>query len=98
MFLRWKNKTRKGKQTKGKITISPVIVESYWKEGIVKQRVVKYLGSIREEDIPRRDFAEWFWKKVNSNLRSIKVPPRQRTLFMAKINEVVTNPFLPDAQ
>lgn len=94
MYLRWKKKTRRGKNTNSTInfTLSPVIVESYWHGGRAKQRVLKYLGSIRENNISYIHTRERFWNQVNSNLQSLKLTRQQRASFAAQIQEIVPNP------
>jgi hypothetical protein len=56
MFLRWKRRRlkryRRGCQA-GEEILSAVIVESRRVDGQPRQRVVRYIGSIRESDISR---------------------------------------------
>ncbi len=95
MFLRWKKRKRRSRQTKflERTTMSAVMVESYWSQGRAKQRVVKHLGSIREEHISYLHSREQFGERVNSNLDSLKIPRQQKALIIAKIQEVVPKPI-----
>ena len=68
MFLRWKKKNRRRKlweSSVDKLTLSAVIVKSLREDGKIRQKVVKYLGSIREEQISNPHRRRSFWRKVN---------------------------------
>lgn len=95
MYLRWKKKKRNRKKANSTVgfTLSPVIVESTWEGGKTKQRVIKYLGAIREEDISDHFRRRHFWNKVNMNLLSSEISPHQRAIFAKQIEAVVRNPF-----
>ena len=94
MYLRWKKKKRNKKKANSilRFTLSPVIVESIWEEGRTKQRVLKYLGAIREENISHLYHRRDFWNKVHTNLLSIEISPQQRALFVKQIEAVIPKP------
>ncbi len=77
MFLRWR-KTRTVRSGYDFYYIRPELVESFREAGKVRQRVIKYLGSIREMwakdhewDWPEKQRVK-FWETVNRKLDALK--------------------------
>ena len=69
MYVIWKKNMRKIKNFKevSNVTLCAVVVESQRHNGNVKQKFVKYLGSIREDKIDSEKCTNLFWRKVSKN-------------------------------
>jgi hypothetical protein len=94
MFLRWKHRrVRQGHE----IAHYAVLVRGVWSGGTVRQRVVRYLGAIRER--ARTDPAQCarFWAGVTPRLDALGLDPTTCQVVEAQLTRVVPRyPALPE--
>ena len=111
MFVRWKSRQTKHagswaeySRNQGKPApklLSAVLVESRRVDGKPRQRVVAYLGSVRD-DAPTGDDGAWrrraFWRSVDGKLDGLGLEAGQRDAIEAKLAAVVARPSAADAE
>jgi hypothetical protein len=51
------------------------LVETSWETGKPRQKVIKYLASIRESQMESLDHRRQFWKTVQSKLGELELDP-----------------------
>ncbi len=109
MFVRWKRKRRRD-DTSGfgnARTVTPqwlrsaVIVESIRVDGRPKQRILKYLGSIRECYLDPDNHASiyhwgYFWRSVDANLEQLELSDVDRVRIVAVLEDVVPRPDMAE--
>ena len=91
MYVRWKKKNRKRRYNESipKVTLCAVIVRSQRINGKSKQKVVKYLGSIREEQVKYSYSRDIFWRNVRQKLYELDINTKDREVIIRKLREVV---------
>jgi len=67
-----------------------VLVESHRIDGQPRQRLVRYLGTIRRDDVHRVDGRHEFWTRVDGRLAGFA--PEYRERFVAAIEALVPRP------
>jgi signal recognition particle GTPase len=85
MFVRWKRKVLKNQK---ETTLCAVLCQAYRENGKPKQKVIKYLASIREtsiDEITRNQF----WHEVNEKLKGMDIGPEEMEKIIAKLSTVV---------
>ena len=93
MYIRWKRKHRKAHDgVVGNITFCAFLVQSHRDGGKVKQKVIKYLGSIRREQINYPHYRYLFLHRVNQKLLALKIPESSLHSILARVREVVPEP------
>jgi len=75
-----------------------VLVESQRVNGQPRQRVVRYLGAIREGDISKPLIADGFWSCVDDALTELGLDDGQRQAITARIAVTVPRPDLADVE
>ena len=93
MFVRWKQRerTRRGHKT-GKFVLSAVLVRSERREVKPRQKVVGYLGSIREEAVGFHYHRVGFWGGADRCLDSLGLDGDTRERVEAALATVVERP------
>jgi hypothetical protein len=71
-------------------TLVAVLVESHRIDGQPRQRLVRYLGTIRRDDVHRVDGRYKFWTRVDGRLAEFA--PDDRTRFVAALEALVPRP------
>jgi hypothetical protein len=91
MFVRWKSKSLVQRQYE----ISPdrlkyaQLVETTWGSGKPRQKVIKYLASIRESQMGSPDHRRQFWKTIHNKLRKLELDPDLEKKIKNKLEETV---------
>ena len=81
MFVRWKRRPVGGvtRHSRPETLISAVLVKSERTSGgQVRQRIMRYLGSIREERIKYPSQRGFFWEKATAALGGLEPADRRR--------------------
>ena len=89
MFVRWQ---RRGRVRKGKTSplISAVLVECHRVAGKPRQKVIAYLGGIRETRINVSErYHREFWRSVDDRLDALQLDPEFRAMIEASIESKV---------
>lgn len=84
MFVRWKRKQLKDDRLKYAQLVKTVQVT-----GKPRQKVIKYLGSIRESHLECKDYCKQFWDKVNDNLEKLDLEERTVEQVKFKLQQTV---------
>ena len=101
MYIRWKKNIRKKtKADFSNVTFCAVILENKRQDGKVKQKFLKYLGSIRENRIDSATSRTLFWKKASKNLDTLELSKENKASIIKKMLQVVPmsnhrNPISP---
>lgn len=92
MFVRWKRK----KLAKRRAADFPLdylkyaqLVQTNWETGKPRQKVVKYLGSIRESHLFSAIHQKRFWQSVQDNLNQLQLDYNEKEGIIDKLFEVV---------
>jgi hypothetical protein len=91
MFVRWKSKSLVQRQDE----ILPdrlkyaQLVETSWETGKPRQKVIKYLASIRVSQMESPDYRRQFWKTVHHKLRELELDPDLEKQIKSKLEETV---------
>lgn len=95
MYLRWKKRVRRGKNLdKGnRITLCAVLVRSDREDGKIKQTVIKYLSSIRQDEIEFANCRRTFWHKARQNLLTLDIPEQTMKTILSRLQKVVPEPI-----
>ena len=88
MFVRWQ---RRGRVRKAKSPLlTAVLVESRRVDGKPRQRVIAYLGGIREAHIDERERQHRaFWRSVDVHLDALGLDPETRARVEASVESRV---------
>ena len=89
MFVRWK--THPATENRSPVHWA-VVVESVRIGGKPKQRVVKYLASIREDHIRLARLRLLFWAKVTKEFETLSLDSDTKETIERKIEEKVSKP------
>lgn len=100
MYIRWKKRVRtKHKKPTGDYALTAVLVESvrgYYEAGqqdsTPRQRIICYLGTIRQSTLQRPYFQMDFWISADAHLDKVQLTPEQRATIEARLAEVVSRP------
>lgn len=94
MFARWKKQTLKSKSHGRHKALSyyAIIVESCTKNGKPSQRLVTYVGGIREKEIQSPFCRKEFWERAEEAISKIKPAPDVRAKIESKFLELVPKP------
>ena len=98
MFIRWKARTLRKPGSSGLETRSlyAVLVESRRVEGRPRQKVVKYLAHLNEDQKHDDEHRRLFWERVDEKLATLSLAPRERTEIEEKLSEVIARPGTPE--
>jgi hypothetical protein len=95
MFVRWKRRQlRRSRDT----AHYAVLVHGVWVHGTVRQRVVRYLGAIREQYRTAPAHRAWFWACVQQRLAPLGLDPATRQAVEARLAQVVPRPTAAELQ
>ncbi len=96
MFVRWQ---RRGRVRKAKSPLlTAVLVECRRVDGDPRQRVIAYLGGIREAHVDERERAHrTFWEGVDAHLDELGLDPETRAKVEASVESRVRR-VTPDNQ
>lgn len=96
MFVRWKRQLlRKSVKWEGMAPdygLYAVLIESFMKEGKPRQRFIKHLGSISENDMKKPLLRQQFWKQVEEALEDLELLPEERSKIRARLSEKINPP------
>lgn len=94
MYVRWKVRklSRRGKLGPARRAFYAVLVECRRVDGQPRQKVVKYLAHINEQDLGVSDARRLFWEQANEGLGTIEMGPDERARIEEKLEEVVPRP------
>lgn len=94
MYVRWKKKVRRKETPKAsdKLTLCGYVVESYREDKKVKQKVITYLGSIRQEWIRYPHIRKSFWTKAQKRLTKVNLPEKSLAKISSQIHKVIPRP------
>ncbi len=94
MYVRWKVRklSRRGKLGPARRAFYAVLVECRRIDGVPRQKVVKYLAHINEQDLGASDMRELFWEQANDGLSTVEMDLDERAKIEEKLEEVVPRP------
>ena len=94
MYVRWKVRklSRRGKLGPARRAFYAVLVECRRIDGHPRQKVVKYLAHINEQDLGASDVRQLFWEQANEGLSTIEMEVDERAKIEEKLEEVVPRP------
>ncbi|WP_374027422.1 hypothetical protein ACES2J_12505 [Bdellovibrio bacteriovorus] len=95
MFARWKSQLlRKSLRHRGspKHAYYAIIVEAYKKDGRPAQRLVRYIGGIREQDLNSPFHRKEFWERADRIMAEMNLAPQMRSSFEQKFAAKVPRP------
>jgi integrase/recombinase XerD len=95
MFARWKKRQLKRPEPDGNapgVVLYAVLVRSIRVKGKPRQKIVRYLGSIRESKINKAGYRIAFWMKVERALKKQKVGDSIYQKILATLSKVVSLP------
>jgi hypothetical protein len=94
MYVRWKVRklSRRGKLGPARRAFYAVLVECRRVDGQPRQKVVKYLAHINEQDLGVADSRRLFWEQANEGLGTIEMTVDERAKIEEKLEEVVARP------
>src|SRR5688572_29667158 len=94
MYVRWKVRklSRRGKLGPARRAFYAVLVECRRVDGQPRQKVVKYLAHINEQDLGVSDSRQLFWDQANEGLGTIDMTADERARIEEKLEEVVPRP------
>jgi hypothetical protein len=93
MFVRWKIRTlRKPHWAQPDQAFYAVLAESRRVNGRPRQKIVKYLSSIREQEMRSPIYATKFWRQVESALASLVLDPATRQKVETALSRRVARP------
>jgi hypothetical protein len=94
MYVRWKVRklSRRGKLGPARRAFYAVLVECRRVDGQPRQKVVKYLAHINEQDLGISDARRLFWEQANDGLGTIEIGTDERARIEEKLEEVVPRP------
>lgn len=95
MFVRWKKQQLKRPEANGDaagVVRYAVLVRSLRVKGKPRQKVVRYLGSIRESRINRAGYRIAFWMNVERNLKKLKLGDHIYQKILNTLSNVVPLP------
>jgi hypothetical protein len=85
MFVRWKRKVLKNRK---ETTLCAVLCQAYRENGKPKQKVIKYLASVREASIDEVTRNQ-FWNEVNEKLKGMDIDSEKKKKIIEKLSAVV---------
>ncbi len=89
MYVRWQSRGRV-RRRKSSPLLTAVLVESRRVNGSPRQRVVAYLGGIREAYVDERERAHRaFWRGVDDRLDELELDPETRARVEASVESRV---------
>ena len=91
MYVRWKKNIRKTTKSKKNtnVTYYAVIVKSLRQNRRIKQKFIKYLGSIREDNLDSERCRNLFWKNVSEKLGTLELSKKDKASITNKLRQVV---------
>lgn len=93
MFVRWKRRAKsRRKRLTGETALSAYLVSSERVEGKPRQRVVAYLGSIRENATHYVGHQMGFWEAAAPTLDRLELDPETRSAVEASLTRKVPKP------
>ena len=97
MYVRWKRKrlTRCWRKTMGD-SLSAVLVRSERVDGRPRQRYVRHLGAIPEQQIGTYGWALDFWHSVDASLTALELLPDERERLAGQVATRVPRPVKDD--
>lgn len=98
MYVRWNKRKRFkiGWRKKEGHYLSAVLVESHRVNGTPRQKIIKFLGSIGEENLHRVSRCQDFWTTAEKNLASLGLSAEDQQKIIASIEKVVPKPSEDD--
>jgi hypothetical protein len=94
MYVRWNRRKRfkPGWREKEGDYLSAVLVKSSRIEGVPRQKVIKWLGSISEDSLQHISIRREFWVTVEKNLALVELSAEESHKVIASIGKVVPKP------
>ena len=95
MFVRWKRRPlrrRRGWSPPDEHALYAVVVENYRVDGHPKQRVVRYLGAIKEGQLIYPLSTDRFWRDVDARLAELDLDAELRAAIEMKLAATVPRP------
>ena len=89
MFVRW---NRRERARTGKFLLAALLIQAERRDGKPRQKVVAYLGSIKEERVPSPYIRKWFWRDVDRRLDSLGLEAEVRQKVEASLVVRVPRP------
>ena len=87
MFVRWKRRP-----AAGGVLLSAVLVSSRRVDGRPRQRIVGYLGSVRDVHLADSRRRERFWRGADARLEGLGLAPAERRAVEARLLATVPRP------
>jgi hypothetical protein len=99
MFVRWKKKYRKKKifEEENKLTLCAVLVQNTRTGSKIDQKVIKYLSSVRVENLKHSHSRKIFWWKVNQKLDLLNPSEDDLASIKLSLQQVVPLPDKEDS-
>jgi hypothetical protein len=91
MYIRWK---RRRLRRRNDIALVAVLVQSQRVHGVPRQRIVRYLGSIRSQERATTAAVQAFWQRVAAQLTALALDPATRQALEYHLARVVPAPAL----
>jgi hypothetical protein len=95
VFVRWKRRPlrrRRESSPPDEHALSAVLVESHRVDGRPRQRVVRYLATIKEGQIADPLSTDRFWRDVDKGLAELELDDDQRRAFETRLEATVPRP------
>jgi hypothetical protein len=95
VFVRWKRRPlrrRRETSSPAEQALSAVLVETHRVDGRPRQRVVRYLATIKAGQLVYPLSVERFWQAVDARLAELPLADDQRHVIERKIGEAVPRP------
>jgi RNA binding exosome subunit len=98
MYVRWNKRKRFkiGWRKKEGHYLSAVLVESHRVDGTPRQKIIKCLGSIGEENLHRVFRRQSFWATTEKSLAELGLSTEDQQKIIASIEKVVPKPSEDD--
>jgi RNA binding exosome subunit len=98
MYVRWNKRKRFkiGWRKKEGHYLSAILVESHRVDGAPRQKIIKFLGSIGEENLHRVFWCQDFWVTAEKNLAALGLSAEDQQKIIAIIEKVVPKPSEDD--
>src|SRR5262245_7554279 len=89
MFIRWK---RRQLRRNAGVALEAVLVQSVRVNGLPRQRLVRYLGSIRVHERWTAASVHAFWQGIDARLTALALDPVERQVLEQQLARVICPP------
>jgi len=94
MFIRWERRllARPTPIAPENYSLYAQVVESRRINGKPRQKILKYIGSIKEDCVTNAKDQKNFWEQANKQLDDLKLEPEQRQRLVESLRKKVAYP------